>query len=96
MGNILLQRIDSVTQSAHSHLHIDKEEEELVIIGIILIVLGAGGSIYGIIQNNSIEAQMKSLFENGSIDPGTVFIVGGAVIAVIGIVVLIKGLSRKK
>ena len=91
-----MQCIYSVTQSAHSHLHIDKEEEELVVIGIILIVLGAGGSIYGIIQNNSIDAQMKSLFENGSIDPGTVFIVGGAVIAVIGIVVLIKGLSRKK
>ena len=96
MGNFLLQRIYSVTQSAHSRLHIEKEEEELVIIGIILIVLGAGGSIYGIIQNNSIDAQMKSLFENGSIDPGTVFIVGGAVIAVIGIVVLMKGLSRKK
>lgn len=92
----LLQRICNVKEAAHSHLHSDMEEKELVIIGIILIVLGAGGSIFGFIQNNSIEAQMKSLFRSGNTNPGTVFIIIGAVLAVIGIILFIKGLSNKR
>lgn len=68
----------------------------MTVIGIILIILGAGGCVYGITQNNSFEAQMDSLFSSGNIDPGTAFIVIGAILAVVGIILLVTGLSRKK
>lgn len=68
----------------------------MTIAGIILALLGAVSCVYGITQNNSFESQLGSLLSSGSTNPGTTFIVIGAVAAVIGIVLLIIGLSKKK
>lgn len=67
----------------------------MLIAAIIMLIAGVGCAIYGFIQNNSVEAQLESLLSNGSTDPGTTWIIIGAVVAVIGIVLLVLN-SRKK
>ena len=63
--------------------------------GIILIILGGGAIGYGIHQNNSLEAQLSSLFSRGSTNPGTIWIVAGGIAAAIGLILLIVGLTQK-
>lgn len=66
----------------------------MTIVGIICIVAGVISAIYGISMNNSIEAQLTSLFSSGNANPGTMWIIIGVIAVVIGIVLLIAG--RKK
>lgn len=66
----------------------------MFILGIILAIAGAGSLIYGILQNNSVEAQLSSLFSSGSVDPGTLWIIVGVIAAVIGIVLLVAGKKK--
>ena len=61
-----------------------------MIIGIILLLVGGAGLAYGIHLNNSIEAKLESIFSNGSTDPGTIYIVAGAVVACIGLILIIR------
>lgn len=68
----------------------------MVIAGVILLVLGLGSLIFGLIQNNSLEAQLMSFLSSGSGNPGTIWIIIGAVVAVVGIAVLVIGLKKKK
>lgn len=68
----------------------------MTIAGVILAILGAAGCVYGITQNNSFESQLGSFLSSGRTNPGTAFIVVGAIVAVVGIVLLIMGLSKKK
>ena len=63
---------------------------QMKFLGIILSILGCLSSIYGINLNNSFEAQLTSLFSNGSKNPGTTWIVIGVIIAIIGIVLILK------
>ena len=67
----------------------------MTIAGAILIALGIGSTIYGFYLNNSMEAQLNSLFNSGNVDPGTVWIVVGIIALVIGIVLLFLGISKK-
>ena len=55
-----------------------------MILGAILLVLGVACAGYGYLQNNSIDAQLSSLLSTGTTNPGTIYIVIGAVVAVIG------------
>ncbi|OUP62986.1 hypothetical protein B5F12_08905 [Pseudoflavonifractor sp. An176] len=58
-----------------------------MILGAILLVLGVACAGYGYLQNNSIEAQLSSLLSTGTTNPGTIYIIIGAVVAVIGALV---------
>ena len=66
----------------------------MAILGIILIVAGAVSVLYGIMQNNSLEAQLTSLFSSGKTNPGTIWIVIGIIAVVVGIVLMV--LNSKK
>ena len=68
----------------------------MLIFGIILLLGGAGSLIYGFIQNNSVQAQLSALFSSGSVNPGTIFIIAGAVAAVLGLIFIIIGATKKK
>lgn len=68
----------------------------MVIIGIILMVAGAFSAIYGVTQNSSLEAQLGSLLSSGSVNPGTPWIVIGVIALLVGLVLLIMGLRKKK
>ena len=67
----------------------------MAILGIILIVAGAASIVYGIIQNNSLAAQLTSLFSGGSGNPGTKWIIIGVIAVVAGIVLMVLN-SKKK
>lgn len=68
----------------------------MVIIGIILMVAGAISAIYGVTQNSSLEAQLGSFLSSGSVNPGTPWIVIGVIALLVGLVLLIMGLRKKK
>jgi len=67
----------------------------MLIIGIIMMLGGVGCLVYGFMQNNNIEAQFSSLLSSGSMNPGTIFIIIGAVVAVIGLILVIVGAAKK-
>ena len=58
-----------------------------MILGAILLILGVACAGYGYLQNNSIEAQLSSLLSTGTTNPGTIYIIIGAVVAVVGTLV---------
>lgn len=66
----------------------------MFILGIILAIAGAGSAIYGITENNNGLSQLSSLLSSGSVNPGTVWIIVGAIAVVVSIVLMIVG--RKK
>ena len=45
--------------------------------------------------NNSIEAQLSSLFNSGSANPGNIWLYCGIAIAVVGAILLVLGLTKK-
>lgn len=67
----------------------------MLALGIILLIAGLGSTIYGVIQNNSIEAQLTSLFSSGSTNPGTVFLIVGIAAAVIGVVLIVVSCVKR-
>jgi len=68
----------------------------MIILGIILVFAGVGSTIFGVTQNNSLEAQLTSFFSSGTTNPGTIWIIIGVVAIVLGIVLIIASLLRKK
>lgn len=68
----------------------------MIIIGVILAIAGIVSTIYGFFQNNSIDAQMESLFSTGSTNPGTIFIILGIVAIVLGAVLTYVGYKKSK
>ncbi|MGI6192982.1 MAG: DUF3185 family protein [Christensenellales bacterium] len=66
----------------------------MFIAGIVLAVLGGISAIIGFVQNNSLEAQVASMFTRGVVNPGTTWIIIGVIAVVIGIVLMVLG--RKK
>lgn len=67
----------------------------MIILGIILLLAGAGSAVYGLQLNDSMEAQLDYIFTTGTKDPGTTWIVAGAIVAVIGLVLLVSGINKK-
>ena len=55
---------------------------------------GIGAIIHGCNLNNSVDAQCDSIWNNGSKDPGTVWIILGAVAVAIGLVLLFSALRN--
>lgn len=68
----------------------------MTILGIILIIAGAGSMIYGYTMNNSLERQLEAIFSSGTSNPGTTWIIVGAVLAVLGVIALIAGMSKNR
>ena len=66
----------------------------MFILGIILTLLGVGSLVFGLMQNNSLEAQFTSLLSSGSVDPGTIWIIAGAIAVILGLVLIILGKRR--
>lgn len=66
----------------------------MVVLSVILMLGGAISVILGIMQNNSLEAQLASVISSGKTNPGTMWIVIGVIAVVVGIILLV--VSRKK
>ena len=67
----------------------------MTFLGILFILAGAGGIVYGVMQNNDVEAQMTSLFSEGQTDPGTIYIIIGAAAVLLGLIFIIIGVAGR-
>ena len=67
-----------------------------MIVGILLMLGGAGSLIYGIMSNADLINRARSFFTGANKNPGTVFIIIGIVALVIGLIVTIIAATRKK
>lgn len=65
-----------------------------MVLSVILILLGTALTIYGFVVNNSMEAQLESLFDTGNLDPGTPFIIVGIVVLVLGFFLLVVKMNK--
>lgn len=61
-------------------------------IGICFMIIGACIIFYGVTINNDMDAQMESLFNNGTTNPGSNCIMIGAFLVFIGLVFFIIGI----
>ncbi len=68
----------------------------MVVLGVIALIGGIISAVFGNMQNNDLEAQFNSFFNNGSANPGDVFIYIGIAAAVIGVLLIIIGAVKKK
>ena len=68
----------------------------MLILGIIALLAGAGVAIYGNMLNNDAEAQLKYLLETGKTNPGDMWLYIGIAVAVIGLVITIVSIIKKK
>ena len=64
--------------------------------GIILGILGAVGIFYGVSMNNDMEAQLEYLFTYGKKNPGNGWIIIGAALAVIGVLMFVLSKIKGK
>jgi len=78
----------------HSQTDFKRKERDMVFLGIILTVSGIGSIIYGVNQNNSLEAQFNSVFGSGSTDPGTIFIILGVIGVMAGLIIMYVGYKK--
>ena len=65
-------------------------------IGVIVAVVGLVMMLYGNSLNNSVEAQLSSLFSNGQTNPGTLWMIIGGVALGIGAILAIADLTSNK
>ena len=68
----------------------------MLIIGTILLALGTFFAIKGFGLNSSLSAQLESIMEDGSKDPGTIFIIIGFILFALGIAVIVFSIIKKK
>jgi hypothetical protein len=66
-----------------------------MLIGAIIAIAGVGSLIYGITQNNDLEAQMSSVLLAGKANPGTVWIIIGIIAIIIGIAIVYNAQKNK-
>ena len=69
---------------------------KLLIIGVILALAGIISTIFGIVQNGDVEAQAEALLTGGSANPGTIWIILGAIALIAGIVLVIVHFKKVK
>ena len=73
-----------------------KGNHMIIFFGLIFIAGGVGLFIYGNNMNNNITAQLTSLFNTGSTNPGSVYITIGIVVGILGLIMFIAGILKKR
>ena len=66
----------------------------MFVIGVILILAGAGSMFYANLQNTDLGSQFDALVSSGSTNPGDIFLYAGAAAVIIGLLLVVAG--RKK
>lgn len=66
----------------------------MIALGAVLLVAGLLLIVSGVNVNNDMEAQMESLFNNGTSNPGSSCIAIGVFIAAVGLLLLIIGIVQ--
>ena len=73
------------------------EKSDFILAGAIAcIAAGAGSAIYGNHLNNDLDAQLEAIWNNGTKNPGDLWLILGGIVAVIGLVLLVSKLIQRK
>ena len=67
----------------------------MIVIGIILILTGGGCWIYGDSLNNDYEEQIRSVWNVGKTNPGSIFVIIGIIAVIIGAILILCGIFYK-
>jgi 3-oxoacyl-[acyl-carrier-protein] synthase III len=68
----------------------------MIVLGVLALIAGVAMALIGNAQNNSISAQLGSLLNNGTANPGNTLLFIGIAVAVVGVILLIAGVVKKK
>ena len=68
----------------------------MLILGLLMLAGGIAAAIYGNNLNNDVTAQLESMFSDGKANPGDVWLYAGIAVAVVGAILLIARLFKKK
>jgi DNA-directed RNA polymerase subunit RPC12/RpoP len=68
----------------------------MTIFGVIFVLSGIGSIIYGVNLNNNLASQLKSLWNSGSTNPGTTYIIIGVIAIIVGLIMIYAGLEKDK
>lgn len=68
----------------------------MLTLGIYLVIGGIGIAIYGNYLNNSLEAQLNSMIQHGTRNPGDLFFFGGIVAIIIGAILIYRDVQKNK
>ena len=68
----------------------------MIVLGVLALIAGVAMALIGNAQNNSISAQLGSLLNNGTANPGNTLLYIGIAVAVVGVILLIAGIAKKK
>lgn len=61
----------------------------MLLVGIVMFLAGGGLLLYGYEKNSSWSAQLLSALGSGTTNPGTPLIIAGAILALVGLGILI-------
>lgn len=68
----------------------------MFILGLVILILGGGAALYGNSLNQSFSVQFYSVFENGTLNPGNVWLTVGIIAAVLGLLAMVFAVIKKK
>ena len=71
-----------------------KENAQMKILGLISIIAGSVCAVYGNSLNNNVQAKLDSFLNNGSTNPGDIYLYIGIPLAIIGLGLFIAGLIK--
>jgi ribosomal protein L40E len=71
-------------------------DNNTIIVGVVLAIIGIGLMLYGNSQNNNLGAQLNSLFGSGQSNPGTPYMIFGGVAIGIGVILILIKMVNKK
>ncbi len=68
----------------------------MVFLGLLAIIAGVAGALYGNSLNNDLESQVMSFLNTGAGNPGDIYMYIGIAVGVVGLILLIVGLTKRK
>lgn len=67
----------------------------MIVIGIIFILTGGSCWMYGDSLNNDYETQIRSVWNEGKTNPGSIFVIIGIIVVIIGAILILCGIFYK-
>ncbi len=67
-----------------------------LVVGIFFMLAGIVSIICGIVQNDDLERRMEAVLAGRSANPGTVWIIVGAIVLVVGVILLVWHFEKAK
>jgi uncharacterized membrane protein YvbJ len=90
--NVSSQSGANLTEETKGNNFMNTGNNNIIIAGVVLAILGIGLLLYGNSENNNIVTKLSSYLGSGRTNPGTPWMIGGGIILGIGVILIIKKL----